>query len=188
MHVTRIRKSIRLNELAPHSQTDNVTFLRREEAMIKLKITTLLYCILLCSISQAADKAPFNSVQNLFAEMSAFNYSKMKAVVTDDFQLLEAGEVWDIDILINAIKPNGNAYKRRNYFSLIKVVSKEDIVWVSYWNKAKYTMENETSESSWLESVVLVRQKNTWKIQLMHSTRVSSKDLPSDVEFIEYVK
>ena len=155
--------------------------------MIKLKISALFFCILFCSISQAADNSPFNSVQNLFAAMSNFDYPKMKAVVTDDFQLLEAGEVWDINILINKIKPTANTYKRRNYFSLINVVSKNDIVWVSYWTKATIIMQNESSDISWLESAVLVKEKGIWKIQLLHSTKVLSNDLPSDVEFIEYI-
>lgn len=156
--------------------------------MIRIKAIIFLLCAFFFTTSHASDKSPFNSVQNLFAAMSAFNYSKMRSVVTDDFQLLEAGEVWNIDILINAIKPGSNTYNRRNYFSLIKVVSNEDIVWISYWNKAKFIMQNETSESSWLESVVLVKdKKNKWKLQMMHSTRVLSKNIPPDVEFIEYV-
>ena len=152
------------------------------------KIILLLIFMTTFSFSQAVtDKSPFNAVQNLFAAMSAFDYSKMKSVVTDDFQLLEAGEVWDIDILIDAIKPYENTFSRRNYFSLIKVVSNEDIVWVSYWNKAIITMPNKTSEKSWLESVVLVKDKNNWKLQMMHSTIVLSKNIPADVEFIEYI-
>lgn len=120
--------------------------------------------------------------------MSAFNDSKMKGVVTEDFQLLEAGEVWDINMLITAMKPNGDTYKRRNYFSIINVVSKKDVVWVSYWNKATITMQSKNSERSWLESAVLVKEEDNWKIQLLHSTRVPSKKIPTDVEFIEYVK
>jgi len=156
--------------------------------MIKLQKFFLILCVLFFSVSQAAEKLPFNSVQSLFAAMSAFDDFKMKAVVTEDFQLLEAGEVWDIDMLIMAIKPNGALYKRRNYFSIINVVTKTDVVWISYWNKATFSMQNKNREASWLESAVLVKEKDNWKIQLLHSTKVSSNNIPADVELIEYVK
>jgi len=55
--------------------------------------------------------------KNLFSAMSSFDHAKMKSLVTTDFQLLEAGEDWDIDDLINVINPS--EYKRRNYFNVI---------------------------------------------------------------------
>lgn len=155
--------------------------------MVRLQKTFLILCILFFNVSEASEKSPFNSVQNLFSAMSAFDDSKMKAVVTKDFQLLEAGEVWDIHMLIKAIMPNGNTYKRRNYFGIINVVSKKEVVWISYWNRATFSMQNKNSEASWLESVVLVKENENWKIQLLHSTKVSSDNIPSDVELIEYV-
>ena len=68
------------------------------------KAVLLSSSFLIFSTSHSIEKSPFNTVQNLFAAISEFDYTKMKAVVTDDFQLLEAGEVWDTDILIEVIK------------------------------------------------------------------------------------
>ena len=150
------------------------------------KAVLLSSSFLIFSTSHSIEKSPFNTVQNLFAAISEFDYTKMKAVVTDDFQLLEAGEVWDIDILIKVIKANENTYERRNYFSLIREVSKKEIVWVSYWNKATFTNSDGKIEIAWLESVVLVDDKGIWKMQLMHSTEVSLENVPTDVTFEEY--
>jgi hypothetical protein len=155
--------------------------------MTKLKITTLILSLMLFSTSQAFSKEPFNSVQELFAAMSAFDYSKMKTIVTDDFQLLEAGEVWNIDTLINVIKTVDKPYKRQNYFNLIKVVTYNNMIWLSYWNKAIIIKPNETSERAWLESVVLFHENDTWKLQMMHSTRVLIENIPKEVIFEEYV-
>ena len=151
------------------------------------KAVLLSLSFLICSSTQSIENAPFNTVQNLFAAMSAFDYARMKAVVTDDFQLLENGEVWDIDTLINVIKPNKNTFERRNYFSLIQVVSKKEIVWVSYWNKATFKTTDEIIENAWLESVVLVKDSGTWKMQLMHSTVVSRENVPTKATFEEYI-
>ena len=155
--------------------------------MNMLKAPLLFLSFIISSTSQSNENAPFNTVQNLFSAMSASNYAKMKEVVTDDFQLLEAGEVWDIDMLITAIKPIENQYERRNYFSLIKVVSKNEVVWVSYWNKASFAASDEMVEYAWLESVVLVKGDGTWKLQLMHSTEVPLENVPTGVIFEEYI-
>jgi len=151
------------------------------------KAVLLSLSLLICSISQSIEDSPFNTVQNLFAAMSAFDHSRMEAVVTDDFQLLEAGEVWDIDTLIKEIGPNENAYERRNYFSLIRMVSRNETMWISYWNKATFTVSDKIFENAWLESVVLVEDQGSWKIQLMHSTIVSLENVPTDVTFEEYI-
>ena len=155
--------------------------------MILSKAVLLSLGFLICSISQSIEDAPFNTVQNLFAAISAFDHSRMEAVVTDDFHLLEAGEVWDIDTLIKVIGPNEGTYERRNYFSLIRMVSRNEIVWISYWNKATFTMSDNIMENAWLESVVLVEDEGRWKMQLMHSTRVSLENVPTDVVFEEYI-
>ncbi len=106
-------------------------------------------------ICQGTEAPPFNTVQNLFSAMSAFDYKKMRVVSTTDFQLLEDGEVWTIDDLIHAIKPNGKTYKRRNYFCVVKSVIRDDTAWISYWNKASFSAADKTSEVAWLESAVL---------------------------------
>jgi hypothetical protein len=156
--------------------------------MIRFQKLFIILCIIINSTSQATILTPFNSVQNLFAGISEFNDFNIKAEVTDDFKLLEDGEVWDIDMLIKAIKPTGDAYTRRNYFSLINVVSKNDVVWISYWNKATFLMQGKSNDVTWLESVVIIKEKEKWKIQLMHSTKLEPKQIPMDVEFIEYIR
>ena len=151
------------------------------------KAVLLSLSFLICSTSQSIEDSPFKAVQNLFAAIAAFDHSRMEAVVTDDFQLLEAGEVWDIDTLHKVIGPNENAYERRNYFSLIRMVSRNETVWISYWNKATFTVPDKIFENVWLESVVLVEDQGSWKIQLMHSTIVSLENVPTDVTFEEYI-
>ena len=120
--------------------------------------------------------------------MSAFDYAAMRSAVTDDFQLLEDGEVWDIETLISAIKPGENSYVRRNFFSRITTEKNGDVVWVSYWNKATFKMRDDERERVWLESVVLINDSGEWKVQLMHSTPVPAEDVPENVEFQEHVE
>jgi hypothetical protein len=120
--------------------------------------------------------------------MSAFDDARMRSVVTDDFQLLEDGEIWDIDTLISAITPDENPYVRRNFFSLIRAESNNDVGWVSYWNKATFTTSDGVSERIWLESALMIKDQGEWKLQLLHSTHVSADDMTTSVEFQEHIE
>lgn len=138
--------------------------------------------------AQESGHIPFDAVKDLFASMSEFDYAAMRSIVTEDFQLLEVGEVWDIETLIEAIAPGEVPYERRNYFSLIRAELIDDAAWVSYWNRATFETPDSDSERAWLESAVLVRSDGEWKIQMLHSTRIDAGDLPDDVELREHVQ
>jgi len=153
--------------------------------MKSMRLLALLSLIIFAPQVCANDKA-FKAVQDLFAGMSAFDYEKMRDVVTPDFQLLEVGEVWDLDDLIRVVKPSGKKYERRNYFSVIKVAEHTDTVWVSYWNKADFIVEGKARQVGWLESAVMIKSGNDWKVQMLHSTRVDIDKIPADVIFQEY--
>lgn len=152
------------------------------------KAVILVLSLVLSTSVQSSEATPFDAVRSLFAAMSAFDYAKMQSTVTDDFQLLEAGEVWDIETLIGAIKPGEGAYLRRNFFSLIHTENNDNVVWVSYWNRATFAVQDKVSEQVWLESVVLLKDRGEWKIQLMHSTPVPGDRVPASIEFVEHIE
>ena len=143
--------------------------------------------LVLCAPVQSSETTPFDAVRNLFAAMSSFDYARMRSTVTDDFQLLEDGEVWDIETLIAAIRPGEGSYLRRNFFSPIRVETNNEAVWVSYWNRATFAVPDEVRERVWLESVVLIEDQGEWKVQLMHSTPVPDDRVPKRIEFKEYI-
>ncbi|WP_170246286.1 nuclear transport factor 2 family protein [Colwellia hornerae] len=140
---------------------------------------------LLVSFSSLGNEAVFRPVEALFSAMSAVDHLKMRAVVTDDFQLLEAGEDWNIEDLIQVVKPS--KYKRRNYFGVIKTRVYGDIAWVSYWNKATFNNGKKESTVAWLESAVMVKVAGQWKMQMLHSTKIKAKDIPKSILLSEYV-
>ncbi|MGJ8682447.1 nuclear transport factor 2 family protein [Paraglaciecola sp.] len=144
----------------------------------------IIFISLIISASTYAQDAPFKAVQDLFSAISQVNHSKMKAVVTADFQLLEDGEDWDMNDLINVIKPSN--YVRKNYFNVVKTQSSGDFAWVSYWNKATFTKGELTKDVVWLESAVLIKDANKWKIQMLHSTKIKPEKLPKNIVLTEY--
>lgn len=151
--------------------------------MKSLTLALVVITNLLVSSCFANDQ-PFRAIQEFFAATSAFDHNKLQLLMTDDFQLLEAGEIWDGDKLLSVIQPSNLV--RQNYFKLVTVKVQEDSAWVSYWNKAKFTSDGQSGIVFWLESAVLKRAKNGWKIQMLHSTHVDNEKVPSDIRFTEY--
>jgi hypothetical protein len=94
---------------------------------------------------------------------------------TEDFLLLEHGEVWNNDTIINwAInaKKNRAGITRLNDFERIDYKRNGEKLWLAYHNYATIKQDTIERELEWLESVVAVRQDSVWKLELMHSTRV----------------
>ncbi len=127
----------------------------------------------------------FEPVKGLFLAISNFDEKAMKAVATQDFQLLEHGEVWTMDKLSAAIMPKNGPYQRTNYFDLIRVQELADAVWISYWNKAHFESERGAGDVVWLESAIMVKSEGVWKIQMLHSTRLRHEHVPDDINWIE---
>jgi len=133
-------------------------------------------------------KHPFHAVQLIFAGVSAFDHELMNAMATDDFQLLEVGEVWDMDDFTAVVKRSSMV--RRNYFSIIKSDINENFAWVNYWNKATYidskVADAPLREVAWLESAIMVKTAKGWKVQQLHSTRIKVENLPKNIELVEF--
>ena len=127
--------------------------------------------------SANAPEKPEQVIIDFFQAMADLNFTKLRSYCQPDFELLEHGEVWSIDILENKLKPNvGTGMHRENKFDFIKVKVQGKTAWVSYWNEAHITRTNQPDRHvKWLESAVLVKTSQGWKIGLLHSTVVPQK-------------
>jgi hypothetical protein len=125
----------------------------------------------------------------MFATLSAYDYDGMAATGTDDYHLLEHGEIWTMDDLINGIKGGEGVVERRNYFNIIRSSGDDKSMWFSYWNRAEIrTTSGEALTLKWLESAVVINVDGEWKVELLHSTRIDEdKSIPEDVVMTEYV-
>lgn len=142
--------------------------------------------LLFSGIAEAEDHPAFQPVKELFAAMSKHDGRAMQQTSTDDFQLLEHGEDWTMQKLIDAVQPKGKPYERKNFFKQMKARQNGDVAWVSYWNKAEIRRESGLRTLVWLESVVVVKEDNRWKVQLMHSTRVEPGNHPKGIQWVQF--
>ncbi|WP_299073438.1 nuclear transport factor 2 family protein [uncultured Paraglaciecola sp.] len=129
------------------------------------------------------DELAFEAVETLFASISNVDHQKMRSVVTDSFVLLEHGEVWTIDDLVNVV--TASEYVRTNFFSIISFEAMNDAYLVNYWNKAKLDNKKNSKDIIWLESALIKNIDGKWLISQLHTTRLDDKRAPKGVQFIQ---
>ena len=124
------------------------------------------------SFAQTSEKAEVQKViTRFFDALSVTNIPQMKAEVSDDFILLENGEIWTIDTLANKIsRPKPEGYLRQNSFDFITTKIDKNRAFVYYKNKAEISSKTRNATVKWLESAILRKEKGRWRMELMHST------------------
>lgn len=116
-----------------------------------------------------------DSFDNVFSDM---DMESIPDYFTDDFILLEHGEVWDMTKLKSMLNSdNMNGIKRLNEFEFIQINISGDTAWLAYHNKASFKKGDEiVGEMNWLESATAVRTKKGWRMDMLHSTRKPKTD------------
>jgi len=78
-----------------------------------------------------------NVVKEFFEGISALDYDRIAKQTTKGFQLLEHGEVWTLDSLVDVLKGAESVLLGRiNTFDFIEYKQLGDMAWISYWNRA----------------------------------------------------
>jgi hypothetical protein len=124
------------------------------------------------SFAQTSEKAEVQQViTRFFDALSVANIPLMKAEVSDDFILLENGEIWTIDTLANKIsRPKPEGYLRQNSFDFVSTKIDKNRAWIYFKNKAEITSKTRNVTIKWLESVIFRKEKGRWRMEFMHST------------------
>ncbi len=121
--------------------------------------------------AQTPEAPVWQTVVDFFQAMADLDFPKMRSYCQPDFELLEHGEVWTLAVLEDKLKPNvGTGMQRTNAFEFIKVTVKGKTAWVSYHNSARIVRQGQERNVHWLESAVLEKTRQGWKIALLHST------------------
>lgn len=137
------------------------------------------------SFSQTQTKSDEEQIQELVQAMfddlfSNFDSEKITAYLTDDFILLEDGEIWDMEIIrnyLNSQKGKENLPIRVNRFEFIEIKIFGNRAWAAYKNWATITRDgNVIREPHWLESITAIKTDSGWKMEMMHSTPVPKKE------------
>jgi hypothetical protein len=116
------------------------------------------------------------SFDEIWSDLNSKNIDKF---YTEDFLLLENGEVWNNDSISNYLdnaarkKPIPN---RVNSIEFIEVKILDGMAWVAYKNQAIISLENKIVRNvHWLESATAILTENGWKLEMLHSTRTKNE-------------
>lgn len=151
--------------------------------MIK-NIVSLIFILFSTYSTQAQNIQPKEEeaiqqlIQNAFDGVwSDLDSIKIAEYHTDDFLLLEHGEVWNNDTIKSYIAKARQTEKiptRVNKFEFIRFVKSKKSIWVAYQNYATISRDGAViANLQWLESAVAIKTKQGWKLQMLHSTRVN---------------
>lgn len=121
-----------------------------------------------------SQQAVQQTVIKLFDALSNRDSVSLKKYCTADITLYEYGQVWNIDTLIQkAITQNKAAdFKRTNTFDFINTTADKTTAWITYRLLSVMNRDDKQGTVQWLETVVLIKEKNQWKVKHLHSTLI----------------
>ncbi len=149
--------------------------------MQRNKIITIVLFISFCTLKvmagnneEAVKQAVKNYYDLYFAKMDKSEY---RSILTKDYLLLENGEILNTEDDIVAMPDSNSGYKRIDSFDFRLVKVEGDIAYAVYFLRSKITDKvNGMRNKEWLESAVLQRSEEGWKIALLHSTRIANPE------------
>lgn len=155
---------------------------------MKHLIKVFVFVLILTSCEKQKEKADTTNedlkevkqvVQGVFDDIwSAKKAELLTKYHTDDFILLEHGDVWNNDTIANwckRAKLRDEGVTRINSFDFFEAKKEGNRIWMAYHNYATIKKDTMSRKLEWLESVVAIKQDTIWKLELMHSTRVNRR-------------
>jgi ketosteroid isomerase-like protein len=141
------------------------------------KIKLLLIVLLLSASANAQTqekKTVQQTVENMFATLNTADTAALKTFVTANVHFYEYGQVWTIDTLIQKVIQGTSApgFKRTNSFEFVSTTINKNTAWVTYYLQSTFTRNGKEDIVKWMETVVLIKQKKQWKINVLHSTKL----------------
>lgn len=152
--------------------------------MKKINTIILALCFTTIAFGQSALKPEESQIEALiiksFDEIwSELNSKNIDKYYTQDFLLLENGEVWNNDTIANYLdkavlkKPMPI---RVNSIEIIAIKVSNGTAWIAYKNQAVFTVDHKIiRKASWLESATAILTEKGWKLDMLHSTRVKNE-------------
>jgi hypothetical protein len=146
------------------------------------KINLLIIIWLFAAIVHAQaitndERAVQQTVENMFATLANADTAKLKSFVTAHVRFYEYGQVWTIDTLIQKVRQSTTIpdFKRSNRFQFVNTIIQKNTAWTTYYLQSTFTRNGKEDIVQWMETVVLVKEKRKWKINVLHSTRLAIK-------------
>jgi len=101
--------------------------------------------------------------------------TKYRSMLTDDYVLLENGEIISLEKDISLIPTPQDEYQRKDTFDFRSVKIQKDVAYLVYFLKSDIKDKQDGArQREYLESMILRRDSGrTWRVALLHSTKLS---------------
>jgi ketosteroid isomerase-like protein len=135
--------------------------------------------------AQASDDtaAVQQAIKDNYAAYGGFDEAKYRASLTEDYVLLEHGELIDREADIASMAKPGIGFRRTDHFEFHSVTIERDLAYAVYVLRSEIHDDVKGARSrEWLESAILRRVRGDWKMALLHSTRVSHPSGAKDMK------
>ena len=100
---------------------------------------------------------------------------KYRSMLTDDYVLLENGDIISLEKDISLMPTPQDDYQRKDTFDFRSVKIQKDVVYLVYFLKSDIRDKQEGArQREYLESMILRRDSGgSWRVALLHSTKLS---------------
>jgi hypothetical protein len=97
--------------------------------------------------------------------------------VTPDVRFYEYGQIWPIDTLIRLVMQAKSipGFKRTNSFEFVRTSVQPETAWVTYYLTSIFSRDGKEETVRWMETVVMLKEKESWKVDVLHSTNLTKK-------------
>src|SRR5262245_59150104 len=125
------------------------------------------------SASQDQAEAVKHAVESYYAAYRGLDKAKYRACLTEDYLLLENGELMDAEGDLAVMASPGSGYQRTDAFNFRSVKMQGAVAYAVYFLTSEIKDKQGTCHREWLESMILRRSGAGWRTALLHSTRVT---------------
>ena len=110
---------------------------------------------------------------NFYEAFSGFDEQRYRALCTDDYVLLEDGEIWNLDKDVAAFMSQAaSGRKRSDTFDFLVIKIQGNTAYAVFFLKSEIMNKGEVQHRQWLESAVLLKSDRSWRVSLLHSTKL----------------
>lgn len=113
------------------------------------------------------------AVEGYYAAYRELDQAKYRACLTDDYALLENGELLDIKGDLAMMGKPGTGYERTDTFDFRLVKVQGGVAYAVYLLTSDIKDQQGPRHREWLESMILRRSGTRWRTALLHSTRLT---------------
>ena len=111
-----------------------------------------------------------------YKTLASWDIEKHKDFCTDDYILIENGEIWNMEKEADNYKKNVHrVLGRKDYFDFNFVRIFGNTAYTVYYLKSDITEDGKLITKHWNESVIFRKVHGKWKIALIHSTPIAVK-------------